>query len=86
MVEIWPTMFGTLLLAIASRWVCRSRGSRASGKFTEFWIVLSSRYQRNWSAAIRAQFCSASLVEAPRCGRVTTRGRLFSVGVGKSQT
>ena len=33
-VEICPTMFGTLLLAIASRVVLGTRGSTASGKFT----------------------------------------------------
>ena len=30
-VEIWPTMFGTLLLAIARRVVFGARGSTASG-------------------------------------------------------
>ena len=35
-VEIWPTMLGTLLLAIASRWVPSERARAASGKFTEF--------------------------------------------------
>ena len=33
-VEIWPTMFGTLLFAIAMRAVEGTRGSAASGKFT----------------------------------------------------
>ena len=33
-VEIWPTMFGTLLLAMQMRAVFGARGSTASGKFT----------------------------------------------------
>ena len=41
---------------------------------------------KSWSAAITAQFSSASLVDAPRCGSVTTFGWSFRPFFGKSFT
>ena len=73
-VEIWPTMFGTLLLAMTRRVVPGTRGITASGKFTELRMLPFSRKSRSCSAAITAQFSSASPVEAPRCGSVITFG------------
>ena len=61
-------------------------GSTASGKFTELEMFPCSRYSRSSLAAMRAEFSSASCVDAPRCGSVTARGRVFSSGTGKSQT
>src|SRR3990172_6795716 len=58
----------------------------ASGKFTAFTSVPSSRYSRTWSATITAQLSSASRVEAPRCGSATTPGWLTSTADGKSVT
>ena len=84
-VEIWPTMLGTLLLAIAMRIVPGMRGRMASGKFTQLRMLPFSRKSRSVSAAIAAQLSSASPVEAPRCGRVIARGWSLSALVGKSQ-
>src|SRR5665213_2581567 len=72
-VEICPTMFGTLLLAMAMRCEPGWRGSTASGKFTQLRMLPCSRYSRRVSATIMAQFSSASRVEAPRCGKVIAR-------------
>ena len=64
-VEIWPSMFGTLALAMATRYG-DSRIISTLGKLTAFVIVPCSRYSRTWSTTIKAQFSSASAVEAPR--------------------
>jgi len=42
-VEIWPTMLGTLLLAMQMREVLGARGSTISGKFTLFLMLPFSR-------------------------------------------
>src|SRR5688572_32614695 len=85
-VEICPTMFGTLLLAIAMRAVAGTRGSAASGKFTEWRMLPCSRTSRSVSATIIEQFYSASLVDAPRSGRATTPGTPCVTAEGKSHT
>ncbi len=85
-VEIWPTMLGTLPLAMARRVVLGTRGSTASGKLTLLRILPFSRKSRTVSATMTAQFSSASPVEAPRCGRVTTFGWSLRALLGKSQT
>ena len=41
-VEIWPSMFGTLALAMASRYF-DSLGMAMLGKLTEFWMLPFSR-------------------------------------------
>ena len=72
-VEIWPTMFGTFSLAIDRRVALAVRGRTASGKFTELRMLPFSRKSRSVSAAMTAQFSSASPVDAPRCGSAITR-------------
>ena len=42
-VEIWPTMLGTLLLAIHMREVFGARGNTISGKLTLFLMLPFSR-------------------------------------------
>src|SRR6185437_16219841 len=82
-VEICPTMLGTLAFAIAMR--CGdSRAISTLGKFTAFAIAPSSRNSRSWSTTMSAQFSSASSVEAPRWGSATTPGSPCSRGLGKS--
>jgi hypothetical protein len=83
-VEIWPTMFGTFELAMATR--CgTSRGISTLGKLTALRIVPCSRYSRTWSTTITAQLSSASAVEATRWGRATTPGSPCNAALGKSQ-
>ena len=79
-------MFGTLRLATAIRRVPSPRSRTASGKFTELVMFPFSRKSRNASAAITAQFASASMVDAPRCGSAITFGWPCNAGLGKSQT
>ena len=85
-VETWPTMLGTLRLTMTSRCVASWRAMTASGKLTELWTCPSSRKPRRESAAMMAQLRSASLVEAPRCGREMHLGCLWTCVEGKSHT
>src|SRR5438874_9459181 len=64
-VEIWPTMFGTLALAIATR-NGDSRAMSTLGKLTALAITPFSRNSRTWSTTMIAQFSSASSVDAPK--------------------
>ena len=84
-VEICPTMFGTLALEMAMR-NGDSRDMSTLGKFTALRIVPSSRNSRSWSTTIIAQLSSASSVEAPRCGSAITPGCARRRGPGKSVT
>src|SRR5258708_8228053 len=84
-VDICPTMFGTLALAIAMR-NGDSRAISTLGKFTALATVPSSRNPRSCSTTMSAQFSSASSVEAPRCGSASTPGWPFNFGLGKSVT
>ncbi len=80
---IWPSILGTLALAIAIR--CGdSRSISTFGKLTEFATVPCSRNSRTWSTTIAAELSSASAVEAPRCGSATTPGSPISAALGKS--
>ena len=63
-----------------------SRDMTASGKLTELCTCPSSRKPRRESTAIMAQLRSASLVEAPRCGREMHLGCLWTAVEGKSHT
>ena len=67
-------------------WYWAPRGSTASGKLTLLRMLPFSRKSRSVSATMTAQFSSASPVEAPRCGSVTTCGWSLSALLGKSHT
>ena len=62
------------------------RAMLMAGKFTELTTLPFCKKSMSWSAAIMAQFSSASAVLAPMCGMGMTLSWLSKPGSGKSHT
>ena len=86
---IFPIIPGSFLLIITTLGLF-VLPSFIEGKLTEFTMVPFSKKFDTCSAAIRAQFTSASFVLAPKCGiKITSpciEALSISSGVGKSVT